>query len=83
MQRGNASMIMGASSWRDQFMEAFTISAGENARQTHIVYLSKMLYKLSSQDSFNLSSVNTFLLTTCLFFSIFYSGDGKSRTTSL
>ncbi|TRY71768.1 hypothetical protein TCAL_04773 [Tigriopus californicus] len=30
MQRGNASMVMGASSWRDQFMEAFTVQAGDD-----------------------------------------------------
>ena len=32
MQRGNASMMMGASSWKDQFMEAFTVQAGK----THV-----------------------------------------------
>jgi solute carrier family 8 (sodium/calcium exchanger) len=30
MQRGNASMVMGASSWRDQFMEAFSVQAGDD-----------------------------------------------------
>ena len=30
MQRGNASMMMGASSWKDQFLEAFTVQAGES-----------------------------------------------------
>lgn len=30
MQRSNASMMMGASSWRDQFLEAFTVQAGES-----------------------------------------------------
>ncbi len=29
MQRGNASFVMGASSWKDQFMEAFSVQAGE------------------------------------------------------
>ncbi len=28
MQRGNASMMVGASSWKDQFFEAFTVQAG-------------------------------------------------------
>jgi len=30
MQRGNASMMMGAVSWRDQFMEAFSVQAGDD-----------------------------------------------------
>ena len=29
MQRSNASMMMGASSWKDQVLEAFTVQAGE------------------------------------------------------
>merc|ERR1712045_603410 len=28
MQRGNASLMVGASSWKDQFLEAFTVQAG-------------------------------------------------------
>merc|ERR1712048_1033369 len=30
MQRGNASMMAGASSWKDQFLEAFTVQAGDD-----------------------------------------------------
>lgn len=29
LQKGNASMLVGASSWRDQFFEAFTVQAGK------------------------------------------------------
>ena len=29
MQRGNASMMAGASSWKDQIFEAFTVQAGK------------------------------------------------------
>ena len=28
MQRGNASLMVGASSWKDQFFDAFTVQAG-------------------------------------------------------
>ena len=28
MQKGNASLMVGASSWKDQFVEAFTVQAG-------------------------------------------------------
>ena len=31
MQRGNASMMAGASSWKDQILEAFTVQAGKCA----------------------------------------------------
>jgi len=30
LQRGNASMMVGASSWKDQFLEAFTVQAGDD-----------------------------------------------------
>merc|ERR1711944_73406 len=30
MQRGNASMMAGASSWKDQFIDAFTVQAGDD-----------------------------------------------------
>jgi len=30
MQRGNASLMVGASSWRDQFLDAFTVQAGDD-----------------------------------------------------
>ena len=30
MQRGNASMMVGASSWKDQFLDAFTVQAGDD-----------------------------------------------------
>eukprot|EP00096_Caligus_rogercresseyi_P000467 TRINITY_DN1092_c0_g1_i4.p1 TRINITY_DN1092_c0_g1~~TRINITY_DN1092_c0_g1_i4.p1 ORF type:complete len:924 (-),score=286.45 TRINITY_DN1092_c0_g1_i4:1209-3980(-) len=30
MQRGNASMLTGASSWKDQFLEAFSVQAGDD-----------------------------------------------------
>merc|ERR1719322_1967663 len=30
LQRGNASMMVGASSWKDQFFEAFTVQAGDD-----------------------------------------------------
>merc|ERR1719322_2348059 len=30
LQRGNASMMVGASSWKDQFIDAFTVQAGED-----------------------------------------------------
>merc|ERR1712183_275269 len=30
MQRGNASMMAGASSWKDQILEAFTFQAGDD-----------------------------------------------------
>jgi len=29
LKRGNASMMVGASSWKDQFLEAFTVQAGK------------------------------------------------------
>jgi len=29
LQRGNASMMVGASSWKDQFIDAFTVQAGD------------------------------------------------------
>ena len=29
MQRGNASLMVGASSWKDQFIDAFTVQAGK------------------------------------------------------
>jgi hypothetical protein len=29
LKRGNASMMVGASSWKEQFIEAFTVQAGE------------------------------------------------------
>ena len=28
LKRGNASMMVGASSWKDQFVDAFTVQAG-------------------------------------------------------
>jgi len=34
MQRGNASLLMGANSWKEQFLEAFTVQAGE--KQQHV-----------------------------------------------
>jgi len=30
LQRGNASMMVGASSWKDQFIDAFTVQAGDD-----------------------------------------------------
>jgi solute carrier family 8 (sodium/calcium exchanger) len=30
LQRGNASMMVGASSWKDQFLDAFTVQAGDD-----------------------------------------------------
>merc|ERR1719259_4929 len=30
LQRGNASMMVGASSWKDQFVDAFTVQAGDD-----------------------------------------------------
>merc|ERR1712141_392133 len=30
MQRGNASLMVGASSWKDQFIDAFTVQAGDD-----------------------------------------------------
>merc|ERR1719346_48949 len=30
LKRGNASMMVGASSWKDQFIEAFTVQAGDD-----------------------------------------------------
>ena len=30
LKRGNASMMVGASSWKDQFVDAFTVQAGNN-----------------------------------------------------
>merc|ERR1711983_714584 len=30
LKRGNASMMVGASSWKDQFLEAFTVQAGDD-----------------------------------------------------
>merc|ERR1712117_762691 len=30
LKRGNASMMVGASSWKDQFVEAFTVQAGDD-----------------------------------------------------
>ena len=30
LKRGNASMMVGASSWKDQFLEAFTVQAGKS-----------------------------------------------------
>ena len=30
MQRSNASMMMGATTWKDQFLEAFTVQAGKS-----------------------------------------------------
>ena len=30
LKRGNASMMVGASSWKDQFLDAFTVQAGNN-----------------------------------------------------
>lgn len=33
MQRGNASMMLGASSWKDQFFEAFTVQAGDDEEE--------------------------------------------------
>jgi len=30
MQRGNASLMVGASSWKDQFFDAFTVQAGDD-----------------------------------------------------
>jgi hypothetical protein len=32
MQRSNASMMVGASSWKDQFMDAFTVQAGQSTK---------------------------------------------------
>ena len=29
MQRGNASLMVGAASWKDQFVDAFTVQAGK------------------------------------------------------
>ena len=29
LQRGNASMMVGVGSWKDQFVDAFTVQAGE------------------------------------------------------
>merc|ERR1711884_985506 len=33
MQRGNASMMAGASSWKDQILEAFTVQAGDDEEE--------------------------------------------------
>jgi len=33
MQRGNASLMVGASSWKDQFMDAFTVQAGDDEEE--------------------------------------------------
>ena len=33
MQRGNASMMVGASSWKDQFLDAFTVQAGDDEEE--------------------------------------------------
>ena len=30
MQRGNASLMVGANSWKDQFFDAFTVQAGDD-----------------------------------------------------
>lgn len=30
MQRGNASLMVGAASWKDQFLDAFTVQAGDD-----------------------------------------------------
>jgi hypothetical protein len=30
LKRGNASMMVGASSWKEQFVEAFTVQAGQS-----------------------------------------------------
>merc|ERR1719510_121647 len=33
MQRGNASLMVGASSWKDQFFDAFTVQAGDDEEE--------------------------------------------------
>jgi len=33
MQRGNASLMVGASSWKDQFVDAFTVQAGDDEEE--------------------------------------------------
>merc|ERR1719210_1552237 len=33
LQRGNASMMVGASSWKDQFIDAFTVQAGDDEEE--------------------------------------------------
>jgi solute carrier family 8 (sodium/calcium exchanger) len=33
LQRGNASLMVGASSWKDQFLDAFTVQAGDDEEE--------------------------------------------------
>ena len=40
LKRGNASMMVGASSWKDQFLEAFTVQAGKSSQ---LIFLYEML----------------------------------------
>ena len=48
MQRSNASMMMGASSWRDQFLEAFTVQAGTYVQKNFVLtYWRVLQYFLS------------------------------------
>ena len=60
MQRGNASLMVGASSWKDQFIDAFTVQAG------------KCLLSSSTLDFSSPSLLKTFpILSLSLLFSFF------------
>ena len=60
MQRGNASLMVGASSWKDQFIDAFTVQAG------------KCLLSSSTLDFSSPSLLKTFpILSLSLLFTFF------------
>ena len=45
LKRGNASMMVGASSWKDQFLEAFTVQAGNSIQRILFLYERKGIFE--------------------------------------
>ena len=71
MQRSNASMMMGASSWRDQFLEAFTVQAGTYVQKNFVLtYWRVLQYFLSLCALHLLHILYVILLSSTHFFSI-------------
>ena len=44
LKRGNASMMVGASSWKDQFLEAFTVQAGKSFQIILFIWNSRNIW---------------------------------------
>ena len=54
LKRGNASMMVGASSWKDQFLEAFTVQAGKSIQI--ILFQAQAKLRTKIESFYNLKS---------------------------